>query len=93
MLPASRLLYEKAPSMRRSRPTAPSASSWRARCHCGWCTIMKASAASTPAASRAAISPSKSPACMAIGFSQSTCLPAFIALTLHSTWSGFGSGM
>jgi hypothetical protein len=54
---------------------------------------MKASDTTTLLRSRAAITPSISPADMASGFSTSTCLPASAALIAHSTCCEVGSGM
>ena len=54
---------------------------------------MNASAATRPVRSRKAISASISAAFSAIGFSQSTCLPASRHFAVHSTWALFGNGM
>ena len=72
---------------------APWRTSSRARIHCGWWVTMNASAATRPVRSRSAISASISSARSAIGFSQSTCLPASRHFAVHSTCWWFGSGM
>jgi len=93
MLAGSSLKKLKAPSTCTSVPIAPAATSSLARCHCGWWTTMKPSAASLPEALRAAIRRSISGARSAIGFSHSTCLPARSAFSVHSTCRWLGSGM
>ena len=66
-------------------PMRPSRMSRRTSSHCGCVRTMNASAIVTPLRSRASTSARASAALSAIGFSQSTCLPASAARIVHGT--------
>jgi hypothetical protein len=75
-----------------SRPMAPPATSSRARMVWGWWRYIRPSTQWWPAASAASKQRAASSALVANGFSQSTCLPASSALTVHSVCIDTGRG-
>ena len=78
---------------RRSRPTAPSATSSAALTICGLYRYMKASLSTSLARWARSKASSTSAGCREYGFSHSTCFPAARARIVQVWCRPFGSGM